>query len=199
MPVQRAQEIIDRAAEERRRLIEFVRRVQADHWRDHSPGGSWQARDYVAHLAAIDLPLTAWFQALQAPGRQGGPGSAFDIDQWNEEQVLARRDCTIDQLLDEMGRHREDLAAALADFTDEQLDSTIHFGGDSKRAPRDLPLYSFLSAWVFHDRWHMEDARRAVAGGPEQPFGDEAFARALGEQEEAEGPSWPSRGGGGLA
>jgi hypothetical protein len=35
---------------------------------------------------------------------------------------------------------------------------------------------------VFHDRWHTEDARRAIAGEAEQPFGDEAFARAVRER-----------------
>jgi hypothetical protein len=80
-----------------------------------------------------------------------------------------------------MARNRADLTDALAGFTDEQLDSTIHFGGDSKRAPRDIALFAYLSGWVFHDRWHTEDARRAIAGEAEQPFGDEAFARAARE------------------
>ncbi len=63
--------------------------------------------------------------------------------------------------------------AALADFTDERLDRTIHFGGDAKRAPCDVPPHPPEADW------HTEDARRALGGEPEQPFGDEAFAKSL--------------------
>jgi len=137
MAVERAQQIIDQAAKERARFIEWVRGVPHEVWTNTSPDGTWQARDYVAHLA------------------------------------------TIDPLLADMEKHRVDLNAALAGFTDEQLDQTIHFGGDAKRSPRELPLHMFLSGWAYHDRWRMEDARRAIAGEPEQPFGDASFEQAM--------------------
>jgi hypothetical protein len=109
MAVERAQQIIDQAAKERMRFIEWVHRVPNDVWANTSPDGTWQARDYVAHLASIDPLLTAWFRSLQ----------------------------------------------------------------------RELPLHMFLSGWAYHDRWHMEDARRAIAGEPEQPFGDASFEQAM--------------------
>ena len=179
MVVAQAQQIVDKVAEERARFVEWVRGVSPHVWGNTSPDGVWQARDYVAHLASVDPLIMAWFRAVQAGeegATAGGPG--FAIDDWNEEQILARRERTIDELLQEMATHRIELNAALADFTDEQLDRVVHFGGDSKRAPRDIPLHLFLSFWVYHDRWHTEDARRAIAGEQEQPFGDEAFARA---------------------
>ena len=180
MVVARAQEIIDQAADERRPFVEWVRSVPGEAWSRTSPGGAWQARDYVAHLAAIDPLLTAWFRSFQRPpSGESRPASAFSIDDWNEEQIVARRGEAIEDLLEEMAAHRIEMNAALAGFTDEQLDREIHFGGDNKRSPRDLPLLQFLSGWVYHDRWHTEDARRAIAGEPEQPFGDEAFERML--------------------
>ena len=180
MAVERAQEIIDRAAHEREKLVAFVRSVPEGDWSKTSPGGMWQARDYIAHLASIDPLITSWFRVVQK-GESGGGyrGRAFNIDDWNEEQILARRERSLDELLDESARNRVELTAALAAFTDEQLDSEIHFGGDAKRAPRDIALYLYLRGWVFHDRWHTEDASRAIAGQDEQPFGDEAFARAM--------------------
>jgi hypothetical protein len=183
MVAPRAQQIVDRAAEERARFVAFIRSVPDEQWHNTSPEGIWHARDYVAHLASIDPLLTAWFRAIQS--RPGGnePGPAFSIDDWNEEQILARRETPIEDLIAEMERNRVDLSEALAAFTDEQLDRTIHFGGDNKRAPRDVQLFLYLSAWVFHDRWHTEDARRAIAGEAEQPFGDEAFARGMREQQ----------------
>jgi hypothetical protein len=81
----------------------------------------------------------------------------------------------VEELIAEMEKFRIDLNGALADFTDVQLDTVIHFGGDSKRSPRDLPLVMFLNGWALHDRWHMEDARRAINGESEQAFGDAAW------------------------
>ncbi len=183
MPVERAQKIIDRATAERARFLDFVGGVPPEAWQATSPDGLWQARDYVAHLASIDPLLTGSFRTIQR-GEASLAGTAFSIDDWNEEQILARRERPIKELLAEMARYRGHLSAALADFTDEQLDRTIHFGGDRKRAPRDIPLVLFLQAWVYHDRWHAEDARRAIAGEVEQPFGDEAFASAMRQRTE---------------
>ena len=180
MVAERTQRIIDQAAEERSVLVDWVRGVPGEAWPHLSPDGSWQARDYVAHLAAIDPLLTAWFRSLQRPPRAAGATTAsFSIDDWNEEQILARRSQPIDALLEEMAAHRIEMNATLAGLTDEHLDQVIHFGGDNKRSPRDLALHQFLSAWVLHDRWHMEDARRAIAAEPEQPFGDESFEQAM--------------------
>lgn len=176
MAVERAQQIIDRAAQERARYIEWVRSVPESGWRNMSPDGTWQAKDYVAHLASIDPLLTAYFRTFQRDASTaGGAGRSFDINDWNEEQILARRERTIDELLAEMTKHRVDLNAALADFTDAQLDTTFHFAGDGKRAPRDMAIVEFLRDWVFHDPWHTEDARRALKGQAQLAFGDAAW------------------------
>jgi hypothetical protein len=161
--------------------MEFVRSTPRESWHNTSPGATWQARDYVAHLASIDPLLAAAMRDWQSASADGMGGS-FSIDDWNEEQILARRSTPIPDLLDEMERNRADLNAALADFTDEQLDQMMHFAGDSKRAPRDVPVHLFLTFWAFHDRWHMEDARRAIAGEEEQAFGDAAMVRMAADQ-----------------
>jgi hypothetical protein len=187
MPVERVQTVIDRIVSERQRFVDWIRSVPDDQWSNTSPEGIWQARDYVAHLASIDPLLAEWFRALQRSEPGIGADTTFSIDEWNEQRILERRAHTIHELLDEMAASRVDLIAALADFTDEQLDRVIRFGGDSKRAPRDIPLHLYLGFWAFHDRWHMEDARRAIAGEEEQPFGDAAFARTV-----VEGQSQPA-------
>lgn len=182
MAVERAQQAIDRMAEERERLIAWVRTVPGEAWSRMAPGGVWQARDYVAHLASIDPLLVGLMRALQAGGTpaQGADGRPFSIDDWNEAQILERRSRPIEELIAAMERQRPDLNAAMADFTDEQLDTTFHFGGDKSRSPRDITVAQFLAGLVYHDRWHMEDARRAIEGEAEQPFGDAAFERMLG-------------------
>jgi hypothetical protein len=182
MAVERGQKVIDQAAEERAKLLAWVRAVPDEAWSEMSPDGQWQARDYIAHLASIDPLLAGWFRIVQSGAALGGEntqGRRFDIDEWNEKRILERRTNAIDELLTEMAQQRVDLNAALAGFTDEQLDTVIHFGGDSKRSPRDLPLATFLTGWALHDRWHMEDARRAMHSEGEQAFGDAAFDKMM--------------------
>jgi hypothetical protein len=182
MAVERVQQVIDKMAEERARFVAWIRQVPAERWASLSPDGKWQARDYVAHLASIDPLLVGLMRAFQAEGRVddgSGSGRRFDIDEWNERQILERRERSIEELLGDMERHRVDLNAAMADFTDEQLERSFHFGGDAKRAPREVQVHQFLNGLVYHDRWHMEDARRAMDGEQEQPFGDAAWDQML--------------------
>jgi len=180
MTVPRAQETIDKMAHERDRLIAWVRSVPAEQWANVSPGGIWQARDYVAHLASIDPLLVGIMRGFQ--GERGAALTAaaeFNIDEWNEGKIMQRRSRSIEDLIAEMARSRVDLNAAFGDFTDEQLDGTFRFRGDAKRLPRDLGVADFLRGLVYHDRWHMEDARRAIAGEAEQPFGDKDQSNPL--------------------
>jgi len=181
MAVERAQEVIDKMAGERARLVAWVRSVPQEQWSNLSLDGMWQARDYVAHLASIDPLLTGLIRIVQTNGEagRGSDGRPFNIDDWNEGRILERRTRPMEELIADMEQHRLGLAAALADLTDEQLDRTFHFGGDKSRSPRDVKVAEFLNALVHHDRWHMEDARRALEGQAEQPFGDAAFESML--------------------
>lgn len=182
MAVERAQQAIDKMASERERLLSWVRSIAPDDWRKLSSDGMWQARDYVAHLASIDPLLVRIIRSFQGKSSsEGGRDStgAFSIDDWNEEQILERREHSIDELIAEMAKYRVDLNAAMTDFTDEQLDQTFRFGGDQSRSPRDTQVGEFLRGLVYHDRWHTEDARRAIAGELEQPFGDKARNKTL--------------------
>ena len=187
MAIERAQKVIDKMAEEREQFVAWVRSVPQEKWSSLSPDGTWQARDYVAHLASIDPLLTGLIRTFQREGSVDvgrGSGRPFSIDDWNEGKILERRPRSIDDLIAEMETYRVDLNAALAGFTDEQLDRAFHFGGDAKRLPRDLTVAQFLNGLAYHDRWHREDAR-AIDGRPEQPFGDAAFDTMLQGQTQA--------------
>lgn len=182
MAVERAQQAIDKLATERERFVAWERSVPADDWSKLSPGGIWQARDYIAHLASIDpllVGIVRGFQREDGPGDNRGSERSFDIDEWNEGKILERRSRSIEELISEMAACRVDLVAAFEDFTNEHLDRTFRFRGDSKRSPRDTTVAEFLRGLVYHDRWHMEDARRAMEGEAEQPFGDRVAGKTM--------------------
>ncbi|MEX0785703.1 MAG: DinB family protein, partial [Dehalococcoidia bacterium] len=140
-------------------------------------------------LASIDPLLVSIVRGFQSGNdtARDSAGRAFSIDEWNEERILERRERTTEELLSELDAHRPALNEAIADFTDEQLDHTFHFGGDKSRAPRDVKVGDFLNGLVYHDRWHMEDAKRALEGRGEQPFGDAAWASAMRAREQRRG------------
>src|SRR3970040_1445663 len=101
MVVERAQQVIDAAAKERAKFIEWVRSVPPESWSKVSPDGRWQARDYVAHLASTDPLLTGLMRTFQRDGSfDAGSGAAqrFSIDEWNEGQMLKRRVRFIEEL-----------------------------------------------------------------------------------------------------
>ena len=185
MVAERAQRVIEKLAEERRAFVAWVRDVPDGQWANMADGGIWQARDYVAHLASIDPLLVAIIRGFQSESAadRDATGRAFSIDEWNEDQILERRERPVEDLLTEMEGARPALNDAIAGLTDEQLERTFHFGGDKSRAPRDVKVGDFLRGLVYHDRWHMEDARRALNGEPEQLFGDAAWAAAMKERE----------------
>lgn len=181
MAVERAQQVIDKMAEERTRFVEWVRSVPEETWSSMAEAGMWQARDYVAHLASIDPLLVGLVRIFQSGGEagRGSDGRPFSIDDWNEKQVLERRTRAIESLLADLETNRVPLDAAIADFTDEQLDRTFHFGGDKSRSPREVAVHQFLNGVVHHDRWHMEDAKRALEGKAEQAFGDDEWSSMM--------------------
>ena len=172
-------------------MIAWVHGVPDEHWSRLAPEGQWQARDYISHLASIDPLLVGIMRSFQ---RENAPSTEserqvqrFSIDDWNEGEIMKRRGHSIDELINEMREQRSSLNDALAALTDEQLDRTFHFGGDKSRSPRDVKVANSLLALVHHDSWHMEDARRAIEGEPEQPFGDKAFNRMLGSEAQQAG------------
>lgn len=184
----RAQRVIDRMAEEREAFVAWVRTVPERQWTNIAEGGMWQARDYVAHLASIDPLLVAIVRGFQSGSERARDeaGRISSIDEWNEERILERRERSAMELLSELEANRPALDDAVADFTNEQLDRTFHFGGDKSRAPRDVKVVDFLNGLVYHDRWHMEDAKRALEGREEQPFGDAAWSSTMEQHERSD-------------
>ncbi|MEX2081075.1 MAG: maleylpyruvate isomerase N-terminal domain-containing protein, partial [Dehalococcoidia bacterium] len=149
----------------RERFEQFCRGLTADQLDRPVPQSTWLVRDFIAHLATIDGPVQQMFDGMLANGepRIGTPdGQRFEIDHWNDGQVADRRARTVEDLLTEAAVARASLRASLAQFTREQLDTAIPFGGDSKRPATTIQLVQYLRGWCKHDPMHVVDMMRAL-------------------------------------
>jgi len=123
-------------------------------------------KDFVAHLATLDTELIRWFEAVREgttdePARSAD-GSPFDVDRWNNGVVAERSDWSLDQIFEEAASNREQLLTTLETLDDEKIEQTVHFNGDNKRPPADIPFKLFLFGLARHDPIHVADMLKAL-------------------------------------
>jgi hypothetical protein len=167
------QATIERIAAERVRFERFCRGLSADELQRPVPGSSWLVKDFISHLATIDGPVGAWFSSI-ADGRpsgssEGEAAGTWDVDRFNDARVAERRTRSLDEIFAEAARERAALVDVLRRFTAEQLAGAIHFGGDSKRPPAEIPLGRYLQGWSRHDAIHVADMLKALPERRTQP------------------------------
>lgn len=152
------------------RFESFARSLSDDELALPVPQSEWIVKDYISHLATIDLTVKEWFRTL-ATGEAPPPSRekpterpAFDIDAWNNRQVAKRREATVEQILEEAATNRAELLAIMDLFSDATLDADIPFPGDANRAPSSMNFGGYLIAWATHDPAHTLDMLRALPG-----------------------------------
>jgi len=161
--------------ENRRRFEEFCRSLSEEELTRPVPGTTWVVRDFAAHLDTLDTALVAWIQGVprasqlaaaeDAPssaGSSGGAAGEFDVDAFNDAQVAERRGWPLERVFAEAAANRARLIEALSTLTDERMAAPMHFPGDHKRQPADLPLNLFLAGWAQHDAMHVADMLKAL-------------------------------------
>jgi DinB superfamily len=131
------------------------------------PDSHWRVKDYIAHLATIDIWVGQWFDAL-ADGREfrfrNADGTPFNIDTWNDHQVNPRRDSAIDDLLKEAATERAKLFATFERFSDETLDRRFDFHKNN------ISFLEYLKAWALHDPAHVWDSLPALPERKAEPW-----------------------------
>ncbi len=151
--------VIAEAGANRDRFAAFCRSLTADELSRPVPEATWAVRDYLAHLATIDIWVGDWFTHL-AEGRpwrpKGEGGAPFSIDTWNEAEVVARREHDVEQLLTEASGHRERLWETVERFTPQVLAGKMDFHGAS------ITFLRYLQLWTGHDPAHTRDMVRAL-------------------------------------
>jgi len=165
--------LIDRFKENRERFISFCRSLTQEELARPVPDSSYRVKDFVSHLATLDTVFTEQFQRaargqMDELGR-GDDGAPFDVDRYNDAQVAARRDWPLERILQEAAANRAAFLASLASLEDEHIDKVIHFSGDNKRGPADLPFKVFLQGLAKHDPIHVADMLKALPERAQDP------------------------------
>lgn len=159
------QQVVDELDAHRVKFEDFCRSLTREELQREVPNSTWQVRDFIAHLATIDVPVAEMFRAMHAgedTGLRTGDGEKFDVDGWNDRQVIERRALGLEAVLAEAARTRTGLKERLAAITDEDLARTLKFAGDSKRPAAEVPFGAYLRGWCKHDPMHAMDMSRAL-------------------------------------
>jgi hypothetical protein len=155
----RLEPVVADTVAQRQRFEAFVRSLSAEELHRPVPETPWRVKDYVAHLATIDIWVGGWFKAW-ANGQPWSftreDGRPFDIDAWNQERIDERRDADSDALLKEAAGLRAPLLATFEEFSPALLDRPFDFRG------RTISFLRYLQLWTAHDPAHSLDMLRAL-------------------------------------
>ncbi len=164
--------LVGRFKENRVRLLDFCHSLTEEELARPVPESTYSVKDFVSHLGTLDPAMARQFEALAAGKTvplQSEDGEPFDIDRYNDALVAERRDWPLDRILEEAARNREGFLASLAKLEDSQIEQVMHFGGDNKRPPADVPFKVFLKGLTRHDAIHVADMVKALPERAEEP------------------------------
>ena len=165
--------IIDSIRGHRAKFERFCRSLSEEEMARPVPDNTWVVKDFVSHLATLDSELARTFEAAAA-GRpedagRNADGTPFDLDGFNDAQVAGRRERPLERILEEAADNRAALIETLERLTDEEIAREMHFQGDAKRSPAQLPLKVFLMGWSLHDPIHVADMLKALPQRADDP------------------------------
>ena len=165
--------LIERFRDNRERFVAFCRSLSDEELARPVPGSTYRVKDFVSHLATLDPVMAQQFERaaqgqMEELGR-GDDGSPFDVDRYKDAEVAARRDWSLDQMLEEAAANRAAFLGSLAKLEDEHIDTVVHFTGDNKRDPADIPFKLFLQGLTRHDPIHVADMVKALPERAEDP------------------------------
>lgn len=173
MPSETILGLTKRFEENRERFIAFCRSLSEEELERPVPDSTYRVKDFVSHLATLDPVMAEQFERaargkMEELGR-GDDGSPFDVDNYNDAEVAARRDWPLDRMLEEAAANRTAFLASLAKLEDEHIEKVVHFTGDNKRDPADIPFKMFLQGLTRHDPIHVADMIKALPEHAEDP------------------------------
>ena len=152
--------VIDSADRNRTQFEQFCRLLSEEQLNRPIPESHWRVKDYISHLASIDIWVGGeWFESM-ASGAPWVPlsedGSPFNIDERNDARVNERRDASLDELFAEAAQTRAALYSTFPRFNEETLASRLVFRG------KEISFIEYLEAWTLHDPAHSVDMLKAL-------------------------------------
>lgn len=117
----------------------------------------WNARQLLAHLAAIEWTYPRLIERAAAAGGSDGSdsssGGTFDMDAYNERQVARRAEAGIGALLEEFGRNRAATIEAVAAADGALLSQSTRSAGGVEGTLLEV----LIGVTVGHVREHIAD------------------------------------------
>jgi len=157
----------------RERFERFCRSLSEEELSRPVPDSTWVVKDFVSHLGTLDPELARTFSATAADRPEdavrNADGTPFDLDGYNDARVAERRGWPLERVLEEAVGNRTALIETLERLTDEDIARVLHFQGDAKRSPAQLPLKVFLLGWSLHDPIHVADMLKALPERADEP------------------------------
>jgi uncharacterized protein (TIGR03083 family) len=117
----------------------------------------WSAKQILCHLASTSG--SAGFFIMMAQSGQG-MGAGFDIDRWNAEQVAARRDRPLEEIMAEFRAGRESSIKAVESAPDDLMAKQVPDFSGGMLALADL----IKGAATDHETGHLDDLEKALRG-----------------------------------
>ncbi|MEX0784628.1 MAG: DinB family protein [Dehalococcoidia bacterium] len=157
--------VIDELAAHRATFEAYCRSLSEGQLNRPVPQSTWLVRDFIAHLATIDEPVSEMFRTVHAgadPGIRTGDGERWDVDRWNEDRIQERRTLSVEEVLSQAADSRAAMLVHLSALDDADLAKSLKFGGDARRAPAEFPLGGYIQGWCKHDPMHALDMSRAL-------------------------------------
>lgn len=121
----------------------------------------WNARQLLAHLAAIEWTYPRLIERAATGGVDGSSGGTFDMDAYNERQVAKRAEAGIQELLEEFGRNRAATIDAVAAVDAALLKKPTRSAGGVEGTLLEV----LIGVTVGHVREHIAD----LAGAGRSP------------------------------
>jgi len=150
------QEIISAYQQSTRRLDGIVAgRSEEDLKKVVYPG--WSAKQLLCHLASTS-GSAAFFIMMAQSGQ--GMGAGFDIDRWNAEQVAARQDRPVEEIMAEFRAGHESSIKAVESAADDLMPKQVPDFSGGMSALADLIKGSATD----HESSHLDDLEKALRG-----------------------------------
>ncbi|HYF65529.1 MAG TPA: DinB family protein [Herpetosiphonaceae bacterium] len=129
----------------------------------------WTAFQILSHMAISSRGILslakAQYRARKAGQEFGGAGPGFDIHRWNEEQVAAWSDHSLEQVRTEWTETGRQFHAFSSSLSAEDLELPVRFADGTP-----LTLGELLGVITFHLRTHRQELSRGLAGELVKPI-----------------------------